>query len=201
VASSDAEEAHADLDSTLLGSRVVALASAPARDANAVVVTRLTADRLNLQRISDIARVASTLTFGGPPECPSRPLCMAGLKRVYGLQFREFVPLDVGGPLTRQALANGNIDIALLFTTDPAIDGERFVELEDDRRLQPAESVTPLVRREVVDRWGPRVVEVIDAVSRELTTDDLRDLNRQVTSGTMNPVAAATAWLKLSGSR
>ncbi|HUP72929.1 MAG TPA: ABC transporter substrate-binding protein [Acidimicrobiales bacterium] len=201
VASSDAAEAHAALERTLHGSRITALAPAPARDSNAVVVTRQTADRLKLQRISDVIGVASTLTFGGPPECPSRPLCLVGLERVYGLEFKEFVPLDVGGPLTHQALANGNVDIALLFTTDPAIDRERFVELEDDRRLQPAESVTPLVRREVVDRWGPRVVQVIDAVSRELTTDDLRDLNGQVTSGTMNVVAAATAWLKASRSR
>ena len=200
VASSDPAAAHAALEQVLLGSRVTALAPSPARDANAMVVTRQTADRLKLRRVSDVTKVASTLTFGGPPECPSRPLCLVGLKRVYALDFAEFVPLDAGGPLTRQALANGNVDIALMFTTDPAIDGERFVELEDDRRLQPAESVTPLVRTEVVERWGPRVVAAIDAVSRGLTTENLRELNGELTSGT-SVVAAATSWLTASRSR
>ena len=59
----------------------------------------------------------------GPPECPSRPLCLLGLQRVYGLRFKDLVRLDTGGPVTRQALEDGNVDLALLFTTDPAIGG------------------------------------------------------------------------------
>jgi glycine betaine/choline ABC-type transport system substrate-binding protein len=69
-----------------------------------------------------------------------------------------------------------------------------LVELIDDRHLQPAENVTPLVRREVVDRWGAALVAVLDDVSRHLTTDSLRRLNSLVAGGTA-PAAVAAAWL------
>jgi osmoprotectant transport system substrate-binding protein len=187
---------HDALERTLVGSRVTALASAPASDANAVVVTERTADRLGLDRISDLATVASGLSFGGPPECPNRRFCLLGLEATYGLTFEEFVPLDVGGPLTRQALENGNVDVGLLFTTDPAVAEDGLVALEDDRDLQPAENVTPLVNREVLDRWGNQLVELVDGVSRDLTTQDLLDLNAQVESGRASIAAAAAAWLE-----
>ena len=87
------------------------------------------------------------------------------------------MPLDAGGPLTRQALATGIVDVALLFSTDPAIGDDDLVELVDDRALQPAENVTPIVRRAVVDRFGPRLVDTLDAVSARLDTETLRDLN------------------------
>ena len=52
--------------------------------------------------------VASQLVLGGPPECPNRPFCLQGLEKTYGLQFKEFKPLDVAGPLTVEALKNGD---------------------------------------------------------------------------------------------
>ena len=57
------------------------------------------------------------MTFGGPAECQERPLCFQGLEDVYGLRFADFLPLDASGPLTLQALAEGQVDIALLFST------------------------------------------------------------------------------------
>jgi osmoprotectant transport system substrate-binding protein len=61
------------------------------------------------------------LILGGPPECPERPFCQIGLRDTYGLEFAEFRPLDVGGPLTVAALENGDIDVGLLLTSDPNI--------------------------------------------------------------------------------
>ena len=105
--------------------------------------------------------------------------------------------LDAGGPVTHQALDDGYVDVALLFTTDPAIDDRDLVELVDDRRLQPAENVTPLVRKEVVERWGSKLVGVIDSVSAQLTTDELRQLNARAAGGDVADVAAA--WLEEHG--
>jgi osmoprotectant transport system substrate-binding protein len=186
------------LDRALEQHHVAALDPAPARDANAFVVTRATAVRENLRRLSDLVGVAPRLTFGGPPECPSRPHCLAGLREVYGLKFKEFVRLDTGGPVTRQALKDGYIDIALLFTTDPSIARDKLVELVDDRNLQPAENVIPLVRTEVLDRFGPELVKLIDNVSAQLTTAVLSDLNAQVEIGSTVAVVA-TSWLNSKG--
>ena len=141
---SDAAAIHRALDETLRKGKLVALASSPAQDANAFFVTSATAERLGLRTLTDVAKVDQDLTFGGPAECASRALCLLGLSDEYGLTFEHVASLDAGGPLTRQALREGAIDIALLFTTDPAIDSEGFVQLEDDKGLQPAENVTPL---------------------------------------------------------
>jgi osmoprotectant transport system substrate-binding protein len=111
--------------------------------------------------------------------------------------FGDVQVLDPGGPLTRQALRNGEIDVALLFTTDPAIEGEGLVELIDDRNLQPAENVTPFIRSEVVERWGDDVVGVIDRVSRVLTTAAVRELNAAASGepGSDDAASVAAAWL------
>ena len=126
---------------------LVAAQPAPAQDANAIVVTAATAARYHLRSIADLLKVAPGLVFGGPPECRERADCLPGLKRIYGLRFKTFVPTDAGGPLTLQALAAGQIGAALLFTTDPGIAARHLVVLEDNRALQPAENITPLIRR------------------------------------------------------
>ena len=187
----DLVETRAALVHALAGESVVVLDSAPAQDANAFAVSRATADRYNIRTLTDLAAVASRLTFGGSPECESRPLCLVGLQRVYGITFDEFVALDASGPLTHEALRDRVIDVALLFTTDPAIEQDDLVALADDRNLQPAENITPLVRTEVLDRFGPRLASLVNTTSARLTTDKLRDLNAQVADGRRARAVAA----------
>ena len=186
---------HAVLDRALRDTSLRPLAAAPAQNSNEFVVTRTTAIRYGLRTLSDAAKVGNQLTFGGPPECSTRQLCLVGLQRVYGLKFRDVIALDVGGPLTLQALQSGGIDVALLFSTDPTITDDHFVVLQDDRGLQGAENITPIVRAEVLARW-PKVAGLIDAVSHRLTTDALRELNAELATGTSNAAAIAAAWLK-----
>ena len=148
---------------------------------------------------SPVARAAPRLAFGGPPECPQRIYCLLGLKQVYGLRFRVFIPLDAGGPLTLQALEAGNIGVALLFSTDPAITADHLVVLADDRGLQPAENVVPLVRQDVVARYGPRLLAVLDTVSARLTTGSLRALDARAELRGQDPRLVAESWLRTQG--
>jgi osmoprotectant transport system substrate-binding protein len=196
VPSDDPAETHRELVRAFDGSGISVLAMAPGEDANAFVVSAETARRLGLRRLSDLAAVAGGLTFGGPAECPRRPFCLIGLEQRYGVEFGTVATLDPGGPVTRQALDDGSVDVGLLFTTDPVLPD--YVELADDRGLQPAENVTPLLRREVVDRWGSDVVELIDAVSRHLDTESLRELNAADAQnpGSDDVAAIASAWLR-----
>ena len=85
-----------------------------------------------------------------------RPLCLKGLEDVYGLHFKEFVALDTGGPLTVQALNDGTIDVGLLFSSDPTLRAGGLIDLRDDRSLQPAENVTPVISQATLERFGPR---------------------------------------------
>ena len=190
---------HRDLERVVAGSTITALDAAPAQNVNTFVVSEETAQRYGLTTLSDLAGVAPELVLGGPPECATRPLCQVGLRDVYGLEFADFVALEAGGPVTHQALGDGYVDVALLFSTDPEL--VDYVELTDDRHLQPAENVTPLVRTEIVDRWGADVVAVINAVSHELDTDTLRKLNtaNAATPGAGDVAAIAADWLEAEG--
>jgi osmoprotectant transport system substrate-binding protein len=194
--SADVTSTHRSLTATAAENGLIALSSSPGQNANTFVVTRETARRYELAQLSDLSRVAGELVLGGPPECPARPLCLLGLQERYGLEFAEFVALDAGGPLTHQALRSGNADVALLFTTDPAL-GD-YTELTDDRRLQPAENVTPLLRSEVVEQWGTALIAVIDAVTGELSSEALRELNAADAEqpGAADVPAIAATWLR-----
>ena len=119
--SADPDTTHEALRSVLETTPVTALAGAPAQNANTFVVTADTAEELGLRRSSDLREVAPTLTFGGPPECANRPLCLGGLEEVYGLRFGAILALDPDGHAAAEALDDGAADVALLFTTDPEI--------------------------------------------------------------------------------
>jgi osmoprotectant transport system substrate-binding protein len=177
---------------------LVALDASPAQDRDGFVVTAATARLYALQSLSDLAPYAPRLVFGGPPECETRPLCLQGLRSVYGLDFESFVPLDTGGPLTIAALQSGQVNVGLLFTTDGTIDTDGFVLLRDDRDLEPAENVTPLVRPELERTFGPRLTATVNDVSRQLTTDDLRAMNARVQEGA-SPRSVAGDWLDAHG--
>jgi osmoprotectant transport system substrate-binding protein len=194
TAAADSAAVHDALVRAFEPRGVTVLAASPAQDQNGFAVTQQTATRYGLQRLSDLAGIAGTITLGGPPECPSRPLCQPGLEQTYGLHFQRFLPLDTSGPVTTQALRTGAVGVALMFTTDGDIQTNGFVLLRDDRHLQPAENVTPIVHSEVVRRFGAGVVGVIDEVSARLTTEALRSLNAELATG-MSARRAASAWL------
>ena len=138
--------------------------------------------------------LASTLKLGGPPECPQRPFCAIGLKETYGLEFAEFVPLDAGGPLTVQALTGGQIDVGLLFTSDAAIASNGFVLLEDDKHLQLADNVVPVVRQEVLDA-NPAVADLLNGITERLTQEELTNLNVAITVDQKPTADVARDWI------
>jgi osmoprotectant transport system substrate-binding protein len=187
------------LAASMAGRGAVTGRPAAAQDGNAIVVTAATAARYRLRTISDLARVARRLVFGGPPECPERAYCLLGLRQVYHLRFRQFIPLDAGGPLTRQALTAGDINVALLFSTDPSIRARHLVILADNRHLQPAENVVPVLRRATADRYGAGLLTALNAVSARLSTAALVSLDAQVQLDGHAPRAVAGAWLRTQG--
>jgi osmoprotectant transport system substrate-binding protein len=145
--------------------------------------------------VSDLA--GKDLTLGGPPECPERPFCILGLKTTYGIDFsNKFKPLDAGGPITKEALTKGDIDVALLFTTDPGIPKNGWVELEDDKHLQQAESVIPVIRKENVDA---DVTRLLNEVSAKLDQKSYVDLLSKVYIDGDDVKATAKAWLTDNG--
>ena len=120
--------ASGDLAATLAALRQLAgakglkvLEPAEAADQNAFAVTKAFAVANDLTTLSDLRGYEGELVLGGPPECPTRPFCKAGLEQTYGLTFDAFVPLDAGGPLTKTALKTGKIQLGLVFSSDASL--------------------------------------------------------------------------------
>ncbi len=189
----DTESALADLSDRLEERGLTPLAASRAEDKNVIVVTAERARRDDLEDISDLARYADELRFGGPAECRDRPLCLLGLNRVYGLSFAEFVP-QRSLEFTAEALRRGEIDVGLMFSTAAELETSDLVVLNDDRGLQPAENLVPIVRTEALEIWGPELASALDAMAPLLTTTELRLLNASVARG-LTVESVARAWL------
>jgi osmoprotectant transport system substrate-binding protein len=173
---------------------VTLLPYAPAQDQNVFVVTPRFAAERGVGSLSDLALIADELTFGAPPECPQRQFCAIGLRDVYGIEFDEFIPLDATSRAS--ALASGAVDVVLLFSTDAVLAINDWVVLEDDRELIPAENVSLAVRDELIAEYGDDLTEIVAAISRELTTEALSELNRQVQIEGRDPQDVAREWLE-----
>jgi osmoprotectant transport system substrate-binding protein len=163
-----------------------------AEDKDAVVVTKETAAKYNLKSIADLAPVAGKLVLGGPPEWKTRPTGVPGLKKVYGLNFKEFKPLDVAGPLSVAALKSGQVDAVNLFTTQSAIKANDFVVLDDPKHLFAAQNVVPLIRASKVNST---VRETLNSISAALNTDELAGLVKQVEVDKTDAAEVAKQWL------
>jgi len=172
------------------------LTQSPAEDKDAIVVTKDTAGKYNLKSIADLAAVANKLTLGAPPEFQTRADGIPGLQKTYGVTFKSFKKLDAGGPLTQNALKNGQIDAGDVFTTDPLIAKNQWVALADPKNLYTAQNVVPLINSK---KASDTVKSALDAVSAKLTTDDLVQLNEKVALNKQNPVTVAKAWLSTAG--
>jgi osmoprotectant transport system substrate-binding protein len=194
----DTGAAVAGLAGALAPWRLRVLEPAPAENQNGLVVTRELADRLSLHTTSDLARVAPGLTLGGPAECPRRPYCLEGFQRVYGLHFARFSAFDSEDQRVT-ALNEHVIDVAVMFTTDAHLATGDLVLLIDDRRLQPADNIVPVVSGRVVARYGARLVDTLDAVSSRLTSQTLLFLNWRVALDGKDAASEAQGWLERQG--
>jgi osmoprotectant transport system substrate-binding protein len=199
-ATSDPAATQTALQALLTPKNLTVLDFAQAVDTNGFVVTKATADKYKLAKMSDLQPVASQLVLGGPPECPQRPFCLLGLQNTYGLQFKDFKPLDAGGPLTVTALTSDppQIDVGLLFTTDPNITVKNLVLLDDDKHLQLADNVAPIVRNAILTA-APDAKTLLNSVTAKLTTADLTAMNNDVGNNHKDASAVAKAYLQSKG--
>lgn len=174
----------------LLPKGLEVLDESEAQDKDAVLVTKKTADKYSLKSIGDMA--GKNLVLGGPPEWKTRPTGVPGFKKNYGVTFKSYKSLDAGGPLTINALKNGQVDAADVFSTDPNIAAEGWVTLEDPKNQFAAQNVLPIINK---TKATPTVTDALNAVSKVLTTDNLAEMMKEVTLDKKEPEAVAKDFL------
>ncbi|MFD4985364.1 ABC transporter substrate-binding protein [Streptomyces sp. NPDC058374] len=166
-------------------------------DQNAFAVTREFAAEHDLRTLSDLGASGVPVRLAAGDECVSRPYCRPGLEKTYGIDVTAVDPKGVGTTQAKRAVQSGQDQMVLTTTTDATLDAFGLVLLEDDKKLQNADAVVPVVNR--ARAAGERVARALDALAPVLTTGDLADLNRQVDSWRRLPEDVARNYLEEKG--
>jgi glycine betaine/choline ABC-type transport system substrate-binding protein len=140
--------------------------------------------------------VASSFIFGGPAEFKTRTDGIPGLAKNYDVSFGKYTVTDTGGPVTVNALKQGQIDAADLFTTDPSIESNGFVILTDPKANFAAQNVLPIISK---DKATDGVKTTLNAISAKLDTAGLGALMVKVVTEKQDPKDVAKAWLSEQG--
>jgi osmoprotectant transport system substrate-binding protein len=197
-ATGDAAETVELLQAQLDGLGLVALEPAPAVDTNAFVVTQETADEMGLSALSDLPADGGDLTLGAPQDCETNPFCLPGLERVYGVDLSgDFVPLESG--LVADALAAGEVQVGVLFSTSGRIADEQWVLLEDDMGLLAADNITPVVSQELLDAYGQELQDLVNEISAAIDTETLTELNKRYDIDREDADDIATSFIEEAG--
>lgn len=197
VASSDVAATVAGLEKLAAPLGIKALPAGEAVDQNAFAVTKEFAQKNNVKSLSDLGKSGLKVKIAAGDECAVRPFCAPGLTKTYGIAVAGIDPKGVGTPQAKQAVKDGADQLVLTTTTDATLDSYGLVLLEDDKKLQNADNVLPVVNAK--DAGAPEVAAALDRLTKVLTTADLVDLNRKVDAERAKPADVAKTYLESKG--
>ncbi|MFB8107505.1 MULTISPECIES: ABC transporter substrate-binding protein [Streptomyces] len=195
LASGDTAATVAALEklATPLGLKV--LPAGKAVDQNAFAVSEEFAEKNSLKTLSDLGKSKLKVKIAAGDECEVRPFCAPGLKKTYGIDVTGIDPKGVGTPQSKQAVRDGKVELVLTTTTDAVLDG--LVFLEDDKKLQNADNVLPVLNAK--DAGAPEIAAALGKLTDTLTTEDLAELNRKVDAERAKPTDVAKEYLESKG--
>ncbi|MFF9914991.1 ABC transporter substrate-binding protein [Streptomyces sp. NPDC013457] len=173
------------------------LAVGEAVDQNAFAVSKEFAEKNKLKTLSDLGAAKLKVKIAAGDECEIRPFCAPGLKKTYGIDVTGIDPKGVGTPQSKQAVKDGVDQLVLTTTTDATIESFGLVFLDDDKKLQNADNVLPVVNAK--DAGSPEIAAALDKITKVLTTADLAELNRKVDAERAKPEDVAKAYLESKG--
>ena len=197
VATNDVTTTVAALQPLLKGYGLAALEPAEAADQNGFAVTKKFAEENKVTTLSQLAALKKPITLAATVECPDRPFCAVGLEKTYGLDIAKVDPLGFGSPQAKQAVVSGKDDMVLVGTTDGTLEQLGLVLLEDDKGLQLADNLVPVVN--TASAGNPKVAEALNKLSSVLTTEDLARLNLQVDAERRKAADVAKEYLTSKG--
>lgn len=198
VASNDPDATLAELNKLAGPVGLTALEPAEAQDANAFAVTKEFADANNLKTLSDLGALGQEIRLGAAPDCAKRPDCQVGLEKTYGLKITGIVKTGFGTEETKSDLISGATQLGQVGTSDPTLEQDGLVLLEDDQGLQNAENLVPIVNTAWLEE-NPGAEDALNVLADVLTTDDLAGLIARVTIGREKAADVAASYLEDKG--
>ena len=172
-----------------------------ANNTYALAMRKVDAEKDGVVSISDLAKnieAGKSYKFASNAEFFSRPDGLRPLQEEYGFEFERKNIVRMDGGLTYQALRDGQVDLALVLSTDGRIPAFGFVVLKDDRGFFPGYSLSPVVRTEVLAA-NPKVGELLNALSSKLDDETIAGLNSRVDVGRESIEGVSKGFLRESG--
>ena len=160
----------------------------------AFMVTKETAKKYNLKKVSDMKRVANKLRAGVDATWVKRKGDgYEGFKQKYGYSFNEIRPMQIG--LVYEALAHNKMDVVLGYTTDGRIQSYDLVILEDDLHFFPPYDAAP-VANDALLKKDPKLKKIFEKMKNTISTEEMQKLNYEVDNNLKEPAVVADEYLK-----
>jgi len=163
----------------------------------AIILKPELAEKLKLKTLTDLGPASGKLSFGAEAAFSDRNDGLPGLKKVYGIEFKEFLTFAKLG-LRYSALLDKQIDVSFGFATDWQIAANKLVVLEDDKHLFPPYYLAPVIRQDTLAK-NPQIAPVLAKVNSLLNNDNMREMNARVERDHEEPKDVAAQFLKSKG--
>ena len=192
----DANQAYTEVKSKLAKDKITALPQAPFDNTYRLGMTKAGAKKIgNPKTISDLKGKSQKLVINGFPECRQRPDCLLGVEKTYGLKFKKFLANES----KYEVLDKNQADVAFIFTTDANLATNKYVILDDDKKLFPPYHISFMVKDDVLKKLGPDAQKTVEQVQKPLTDKVMRELNSRVDLDKKKPAEVAQEYLRESG--
>lgn len=200
IATSDADETVAAMQSLAEEQGLLVLDPAEAVDANGFYVTQAYADENSLTTLSDLGALGQPIVLAADDECLSevRIYCAPGLEGTYGITVASVTGDEFGSATGKQKVVDGDAQVGLAGTTDGTLEGLGLIILEDDKMLQAADNLVPVVNSEGAG-GDAEVAEALNKIAGVLTTEDLTQLNARVDGQREQAADVARDYLESKG--
>lgn len=197
VASSDVDATVKALQELAEPRGLKALPAGEAVDQNAFAVRKDFAEKHDLKTLSDLGKSKQKIKLAAGDECPQRPFCQPGLEKTYGIDITGIDSVEVGSVQAKQAVKDGKDQMVLTTTTDATLGQFGLVLLEDDKKLQNADNVLPVVNAK--SAGSKKITNALNKLNEVLTTADLTELNKKVDAQRLKASDVADDYLKEKG--
>lgn len=178
----DAGQTYAKVKELDAAKGLVWLNPSKANNTYALAMRKKDAQAKGIANLSELAakeKAGATFKFGCNAEFYARPDGLKPLEEAYGFQFgrENIVRMDTG--LVYQALRDSQVEVGLVFATDGRIPAFDFLVLKDDKNFFPNYAITPVIRKETLDR-DPKLGDLLNAISGKLDDATMARLNAEV---------------------
>ncbi|MGO1581048.1 MAG: glycine betaine ABC transporter substrate-binding protein [Peptoniphilaceae bacterium] len=150
-----------------------------ANDGQGLFISKKASDEYGILTISDLQKNADKLRFASQGEFDEREDALPALEKTYGeFNWESSKVYDNG--LKYNVVENDEADVSPAYTTEGMLSKtDKFVLLEDDKKVWPPYNLAPIVRNEVLEA-NPEIEEILNNVSKNLDTETVTKLNAKV---------------------